>query len=66
MIHYIRMKKNEWKIKAAFYGAAAAMIDNQKEILELLQKLYAALKDVPEEELMAQLASQLAALAHKG
>ena len=43
MIHYIRMKKNEWKIKAAFYGAAAAMIDNQKEILELLQKLYAAL-----------------------
>lgn len=65
MFNYIRMKKNEWKVRAALYGAAAAVIDNQKEILELLQKMYAALKDVPAEELRDELVSRLAEMVHK-
>lgn len=65
MFNYIRMKKNEWKVRAALYGAAAAVIDNQKEILELLRKMYAALKDVPAEELRDELVSRLAEMVHK-
>lgn len=64
MFNYIRMKKNEWKVRAALYGAAAAVIDNQKEILELLRKMYAALKDVPAEELRDELVSRLAEMVH--
>ncbi len=51
MINYIRMKRAEWKIKATLYNAIAAFIDNQKEILELLQKIYIAFKDVSAEDL---------------
>lgn len=36
--NYFRMKKNEWKIKAMIYSTIATLIDNQKDILELLQK----------------------------
>ncbi len=36
MINYFRMKKAEWKIKAALWGAIASIIDNQKEVLNLL------------------------------
>lgn len=64
MINYIKMKRNEWKVRAAFYSAVAAVIDNQKEVLALLQKMYAALKDVPTEELQEELVSRLAEMIH--
>ncbi len=51
MINYFRMKKAEWKIKATLFGTIAGIIDNQKEVLNLLQKMYIALKDVHAEEL---------------
>ena len=56
MITYLKMKRNEWKIKAMVYGTIASIIDNQKEILMLLQKIYLSLKDVPAEELQEELA----------
>ncbi len=55
MINYIRMKRAEWKIKATLYNAIAAFIDNQKEILELLQKIYIAFKDVSAEDLQKRI-----------
>lgn len=64
MSNYIRMKRNEWKVRAALYGAVAAVIDNQKEMLALVQKLYTALKDVPAEELREELVSRLAEMVH--
>ncbi|MDE6924895.1 MAG: hypothetical protein K2P59_06475 [Acetatifactor sp.] len=64
MLNYIKMKRNQWKVRAALYGAAATIIDDRKEILELLQKMYAALKDVPPEELREELVSRLAELIH--
>lgn len=47
MITYLKMKRNEWKVKAQFYGMIAHMIDNQKDIITTLEKLYNILKDAP-------------------
>ena len=63
--NYIKMKKNEWRIKAAVYGAIAGLIDNQKELLSMLQKMYVALKDVPAEELQKEFISKLAEIIHE-
>ena len=65
MIYYIRMKKNEWKLKAMFFGAIVTMINNQKDILELIQKIYIALKDVPAEELQKEFISKLTYIIHE-
>ena len=62
--NYIKMKKNEWRIKATIYGTIAALIDNQKELLSMLQKLYVALKDVPAEELQKEFIAKLAEIIH--
>ena len=62
--NYINMKKNEWRIKATIYGTIAALIDNQKDILSMLQKLYVALKDVPAEELQKEFVAKLAEIIH--
>lgn len=64
MITYLRMKKNEWKTKAMLYGTIATLIDNQKEVLELLQKMYVALKDVPADDLQKEFISKLAEIIH--
>lgn len=62
--NYIKMKKNEWKIKATVYGVITALIDNQKDFLSMLQKLYVALKDVSAEELQKEFVSKLAEIIH--
>lgn len=64
MITYFRMKKAEWKIKATFFGVIAGIIDNQKEILNLFQKMFVALKDVPAEDLQKELVAKLAEIVH--
>lgn len=65
MINYFRMKKAEWKIKATLFGTIAGIIDNQKEVLNLLQKMYLALKDVPAEELQKEFVNKLAEIIHE-
>lgn len=65
MITYFKMKKNEWKVKAMFYGTIAALLDNQKDILNLLQNIYTALKDVPAEDLQNEFISNLAEIIHE-
>lgn len=64
MRHFFRMKKNEWKVRAMFYGAILSIAEQQRGIMELLQKLYAALKDVPEEELEKVFIEKLAEVIH--
>ncbi len=64
MINYFRMKKAEWKIKATLFGAIAGIIDNQNEILNLFQKMFTALKDVPAEDLQKELVAKLAEIIH--
>lgn len=65
MFTYWKMKKNEHKIKALLYGTAAALIDNQKDVLELLQRMYVALKDVPAEKLREEFTTKLAEIIHE-
>ena len=64
MFTYLKMKKNEWKVKAFLYGAVAAVLDNQKDMLALLQKMYIALKDVPADELQKEFVTKLAEIIH--
>lgn len=45
MINYFKMKRNEWKVKAKFYGMIVQLMDNQKDILSALENLFIALKD---------------------
>ena len=59
------MKKNEWKIKAMFYGIIDTFIENQKEVLEFLQKMYIALKDVPAEKLQKEFITKLSEIIHE-
>ena len=63
--NYIMMKNNEWKVKAMFYGIIATFIENQKEVLEFLQKMYIALKDVPVEELQKEFIAKLSEIIHE-
>ena len=65
MFTYLKMKRNEWKVKAILYGAIDSLINNQKELLVLLQKMYTALKDVPTEELQRDFVNKLAEIIHK-
>lgn len=65
MFTYLKMKKNEWRVKAMFYGTIAALIDNQKDVLTLLQKLYIALKNVSAEDLQKEFVAKLAEIIHE-
>lgn len=65
MISYFKMKRNEWKFKGMLYGAMAGLFESRKEMMNLAQRLYAALKDVPAEELRKELISKIAELAHE-
>ena len=67
MITYFRMKRNEWKVKAMFYGTIIQIMDNQDEIkdmLDLVMRLYEELKDVPTEDLQKEFVSKLAEIIH--
>lgn len=62
---YLRMKRNEWKVKAYFYELVAEMWDNQKDIIGFIRNLYIALKDTPVEDLKNEVISQAALLVHE-
>lgn len=64
MRNYFRMKKNEWKVKAMFYGLIVELAENQKDIIALVQNLYLGLKDTPVEELRSELTKHIAEFAH--
>ena len=67
MITLFRMKKNEWKVKAMFYGTIAQIMDNQdeiKEMINLVKKLYEELKDVSAEDLQKEFIGKLAEIIH--
>ena len=47
MITYLKMKRNEWKVKAYFYVMILKFIDQQKDIFAALENLSGVLKDSP-------------------
>lgn len=64
MITYFKMKKKEWEIKLIFYKALITIIEEKKDILDLLHKMYIALKDVPVDELQKEFISNLVEIIH--
>ena len=65
--YFIKMKKNELKVKAMLYATIAQIMDNQDEIkdmLDLVKRLYEELKDVPTEDLQKEFVSALAEIIH--
>ena len=65
--YFIKMKKNEWKVKAMLYGTIIQIMDNQDEIkdmLDLVKRLYEELKNVPTEDLQKEFVSKLAEIIH--
>ena len=67
MFTYFEYKKNEWKVKAMFYGTIAQIMDNQDEIkdmIDLVKRLYEELKNVPTEDLQKEFVSALAEIIH--
>ena len=65
--YFIRMKRNEWKVKAMLYGTIAQIMDNQDEIkdmINLVKKLYEELKDIPVEDLQKEFIGKLAEIIH--
>lgn len=65
MFEYFRMKRNEWKVKNMFYGMILGFVDNQKDFIDFIQRLYIAVKDVPVDELRKELISKMAELVHE-
>lgn len=65
MRNFIKIKRAEWKLKAMLYSTIAAFMDNRKDILSMLQKLFIALKDVPADELHEELIHSLAEIIHE-
>ena len=65
--YFIKMKKNELKVKAMFYGTIIQIMDNQDEIkdmLDLVKRLYEELKNVHTEDLQKEFVSKLAEIIH--
>ena len=65
MFNYLKMRRDEIRVKAMVYGAIVDIMENQKELLSFFQKLYAALKDVPPDELQRQFVGRLAQIIHE-
>lgn len=64
MFNYLKMRRDEVRVKAMVYGAIAEIMENQKELLSFFQKLYTALNDVPPDELRRQFVERLAEIIH--
>ena len=65
--YFIKMKKNEWKVKTMFYETIIQIMDNQDEIkdmIDLVKRLYGELKNVPTEDLQKEFVSALAEIIH--
>ena len=58
------MKYKEWKIKLTFYSAVISIFENNKEIIDFLQKLYEGLKNVAPENFQEELIRAVAGFAH--
>lgn len=60
-----KMKRDKVKVEAMVYGILASIIDNQKDIIELVQKMYVSLKDTPVDDLQKEFVHALAEIIHE-
>lgn len=64
MIKYFRMKKKEIELKLTLYTYVSALINERKNVIDLVENIYKALKDIPAEELQDRLIKEIAELVH--
>lgn len=62
--NWFAMKKKEISLKITLYTVIEKLITEQKDITALLSDLYAALKDVPFNELKDEFLGKLAEIIH--
>lgn len=65
MLTWIKKKYYENKVMLTFYKTTATLLDEQKDIISLLVRLYATLKDTPTEDLKSALITKLAEIIHE-
>lgn len=65
MIKYFRMKKKEIELKLTLYTYTSALINERKNVIDLAENVYKALKDIPAEELQDRLIKEIAGLVHE-
>lgn len=65
MIKYIKVKIMETELKYQLYTTILSLLKENKEIIELVTKLYKELKGVPMEELRHEFISALAKVIHE-
>lgn len=65
VITYLKMKKNEYKIKNAIYSSIITIVENQKGITSLAKKLFEAFKDSSVDDLRAEFIGKLAEIIHE-
>ncbi len=64
MITYIKMKRNEWKLKCMFYGALIKTVESRKDTADIIRKLYKLIKETPNDNLRQQFIKSLAETIH--
>lgn len=65
MIRYFRVKFMELKIKEMLYDTILGVINEQKDIIDFVQRLYMVCKDVPIDELRKEFISAIAEIVHE-
>lgn len=63
--NWLTMKKKEIALKLCLYTAVQKMVEERKSTAALLSNLYAALKDVPLDQLKEELLKKLAEMIHE-
>lgn len=59
------MKKKEIELKLTLYTYASTLINERKNVIDLVENIYKALKDIPAEELHDRLMKEIAGLVHE-
>lgn len=65
MFTYFKMKKNEWKIKNAFYNGILGFMKNKKDIFNRAKELFDSVKDMSAEEIRDKFIGTLAEIVHE-
>lgn len=65
MIKYLRMKKKEIELKLTLYTYASALLNEKKNVIDLVGNIYNTLKDIPMEELQDMMIKELAGMVRE-
>lgn len=64
MFTYFKMKKNEWKIRNAIYNGILGFMENKKDMVNTVKKLFDSVKDMSTEDIRGEFIGKLADIIH--